>query len=116
LNGGEGKISTPAQKCIILVAIGNVSFNCARYTEELLTKIIQHFNDYMSTETHDATLQCALKQLNLWFSKSLASSSTTTEFLKSLNSFFKKMLDIKTFSPTVRGLIIQSMTNVYSSN
>ena len=92
-------MATPANKCIVLTAIGNVSFNCSRHTEDVLGKLIQLSSDYLSTETHDATLQCALQQLNLWFSKTLVSNSLNAEFIKTLNSFFKvKLLDIKKFS------------------
>jgi hypothetical protein len=82
-------LATPANKHVVLTAIGNVSFNCSRHTEEVLGKLIQQFSDYLSIETHDATLQCAIEQLNLWFSKTLVSSSLNPEFIKTLNSFFK---------------------------
>lgn len=95
--GGEGKLATPAHKCVVLAAIGNVSFNCSRHTEESLTKLIQQFNDYLASETHDATLQYAFQQLNLWFSKSLASSTVTADLVKTLNNFFKVSVELNVF-------------------
>ena len=83
------KISTPAHKCIILTSIGNVSFNCSKHTEEVIKKIVQLFSDFISSETHDGTVQCAIQQLNLWLSKPLVSSLLTPELIKNLNNFFK---------------------------
>ncbi len=89
VSGGEGKLSTSTQKCIVLTAIGNVSFNCASHNQDFLLNLNQQFNDFLTTETHEATLLCALQRLNLWFSVLKFNGSLSEDCIQKLNTSYK---------------------------
>ncbi len=82
-------MSTSTQKCIVLAAIGNVSFNCANHNQDFLLYLNQQFNDFLIVETHEGTLLCALQRLNLWFSVLKFGVGLSEDCVQKLNASYK---------------------------
>ncbi len=88
LNGGEGKLTSSVQKCMVLAAIGNCSLNSSFSNQEILQQLLDSYSEFLKVETHEATLHFGFEQLIACL-KNIHLSNFQAAFLLKVKEFFK---------------------------
>ncbi len=121
LNGSEhGKLTTVAQKCTVLTAIGNCAPSATSLSPDTFASILQLFTDYLkseSTSPQEQTLMTALAQLNAWLSTGTKVKANDA-VQKRLDELFKALLvDSKPLAPMhlIRSSVYDCMATAYTS-
>ena len=88
LSGGEGKLTSSVQKCMVLAAIGNCSLNSSFSNQDILQQLLDSYSEFIKVETHEATLHFGFEQLIACL-KNIHISNFQAAFLLKVKEFFK---------------------------
>lgn len=109
----EGKLTLPIQKNMVLTAISNCSYNASFSSQECNKQLLDLFNEFFKIEANDLTLHFAFEQLRICLQNTKI-TNFQGEFLAKIKTFFKSLLDNKTFSTAFKIDIYHSMISIYS--
>ncbi|XP_011194571.1 eIF-2-alpha kinase activator GCN1 [Zeugodacus cucurbitae] len=98
LNGDNGKITVAEYRINLIQGAGYLSFNAISYKETpiVLLLAIELFSKALVTEIQERVISCTLDMFSLWMLK------LSGELPKSITDVFKRGLDLKTTTQTVR--------------